>query len=260
MAMKPFVFGDSKEPLFGIFHPSQSADQKDFGVVLCPPIAHEYVRSHRALRQLATTLASNGFPVLRFDYFGVGDSAGESGEGGSERWCADIRSAIGEMLALLNKKHFCLIGLRLGATLALRALPGQAGCKCLLLVDPIVSGSRQLDEIKEMHRRGLAGFPSMAEEEEFIGFPYPGALQRDIAGLDMLQMPAPGVEKIGILYSKNDERLEQLHAKLDGSASHCTVTAFTDAIDWTDVLSLDKTIVATNLIETILSILEEKAL
>ena len=50
-------------------------------MVLCYPGGQEYIRSRRAFRQLAIRLSSAGFPVLRFDYHGCGDSSGDDDEG-----------------------------------------------------------------------------------------------------------------------------------------------------------------------------------
>jgi alpha/beta superfamily hydrolase len=130
--MNPFYFGDSKNPLFGVFHAPQSEAGMDMAIVICPPVVHEYIRTHRALRQLAMALSANGFPVMRFDYFGVGDSAGESGEGGTERWALDIKSAIDEGMSHSNKRNVCLIGLRLGAALALKAVSTATSCTALI--------------------------------------------------------------------------------------------------------------------------------
>jgi alpha/beta superfamily hydrolase len=256
--MTPFFFGDSKSPLFGVFHPPQSVSHRDFGIVICPSIAHEYVRTHKALRQLASALAGNGFPVMRFDYFGVGDSAGESGEGGSTRWTEDIRLAIEEMLALSNTKNACLIGLRMGAALALQALPEKNVCKRLILWDPVVSGLQMFNEMKDMHIRALSCPAAPVNDEEIVGFPYPAALQQDICGLDMLRMCAPGVERMVILYSKDMPQYAQLRQQLSVSGADCTCVPFTDVTDWTEPKSLDKTFIATNAIETIVSVLTGK--
>ena len=64
------------EGLFGWYH-AADAGGRDIVVVLCPPMGPEYTRSHRTLRHLADRLALAGIPALRFDYHGVGDSAGD---------------------------------------------------------------------------------------------------------------------------------------------------------------------------------------
>lgn len=75
--MEPFYFGTPDEPLFGIYHPPVSEPVRDVGVLLCYPIGHEYIVSHRFYRQLSIRLAEAGFHVLRFDYYASGDSGGE---------------------------------------------------------------------------------------------------------------------------------------------------------------------------------------
>ena len=73
--MNLHFFGDSDAPLFGAHHPAR---RKSTGkaVVICPPIGHEYGRTHWMLRLLSAQLAREGVHVLRFDYFGTGDSGG----------------------------------------------------------------------------------------------------------------------------------------------------------------------------------------
>jgi len=73
----PIYFGLADRPLFGWFHPPAASLQRPMGVVLCNPIGEDMVRAHRPYRHLAETLAAAGFPVLRFDFDGTGDSSGD---------------------------------------------------------------------------------------------------------------------------------------------------------------------------------------
>src|SRR5215217_413896 len=82
--MNPLYFGSSQKPLYGVYHPPKSQPGRPVrttGVVLCYPLGQEYMRAHRAFRQLATLLTKSGFPVLRFDYYGTGDSGGDGDAG-----------------------------------------------------------------------------------------------------------------------------------------------------------------------------------
>ncbi len=56
--MNPFYFGSSKRPLFGIHHPPKSDIQRNLGVILCPAIGQDYMRTHRGLKQLAIQLST----------------------------------------------------------------------------------------------------------------------------------------------------------------------------------------------------------
>src|SRR5271166_2215282 len=94
----PVWLGQPRQPAFGWWH--SPADQRARGgVLLCPPLGLDYMQSHRALRLLAEELAGEGFCVVRFDYDGMGDSAGGRSAARVAAWTATARSA----LALLRR-------------------------------------------------------------------------------------------------------------------------------------------------------------
>ena len=74
--MKPIFFGDSKRKLYGVYAPPTGASRRSHAVLLCYPGLQEYGTSHWSFRRLSAMLAREGHHVLRFDYFGTGDSAG----------------------------------------------------------------------------------------------------------------------------------------------------------------------------------------
>src|SRR5476651_2484753 len=59
---------------FGWLHIPPARLNSDTTVLVCPPLGCEALRSHRSLRALADDLATAGYPTLRFDYPGTGDS------------------------------------------------------------------------------------------------------------------------------------------------------------------------------------------
>ena len=90
----PFYFESQGDRLFAWLHRLESASRRDHGVILCPPIGHEQIHAHRSLRHLADAVAAAGFPVVRFDYHGTGDSGGSAEEAdGVATWLANIRDA-----------------------------------------------------------------------------------------------------------------------------------------------------------------------
>ena len=84
MASESFFFRESKSPLFAQYHAPDTGGGgvRSTSVLLCQPYGHEYIRAHRAFRTLGERLARAGFPTLRFDYRGCG----ESGKGVARRY------------------------------------------------------------------------------------------------------------------------------------------------------------------------------
>src|SRR5436309_10085286 len=115
--MRPYFFGGSERQLFGVYYEPR-APAVAHGVVLCYPMGHEYVNALRGYRQLAMQLARAGLHVLRFDYSGSGDSAGEGELTEVSQWMADIEVAIAELTDSHGLGSVSLAGLRLGGTLA----------------------------------------------------------------------------------------------------------------------------------------------
>ncbi len=188
--MKPFFFGDSARPLFGLHHPPSGGPPRRWGVVICNPFGQEYLRAHRSLRELANRLAADGFHVLRFDYYGCGDSAGDSDETTLEQWLLDISAAIAEVREESASPRFALVGLRLGATLA-ALLAGQRGdVERLVLWDPVLDGAAYLRELQATHEAWLRDHTHRrrrpSEEDrplEALGFPLPAGLTASIERL-----------------------------------------------------------------------------
>lgn len=75
------------------------------------------VGSHRQFVSLANRIASQGFPVLRFDYRGMGDSEGE--QRGFDAVSGDIAAAVDALQAHTGVRRIVLWGLCDGASAAL---------------------------------------------------------------------------------------------------------------------------------------------
>ena len=123
--MNPFYFGPSDRPLFGLFTRARESAPDAGAVLLCYPVGSEYMRAHRAFRQLNTLLNRAGFHVLRFDYSCTGDSAGEGVDARVSKWVDDVGWAIEELQDTAMVDRVSLVGLRWGATLAALAARGR---------------------------------------------------------------------------------------------------------------------------------------
>jgi len=198
--LTPFYFGTPDKQLFGLFYTPQPGQERDFGVVLCNPWGQEFVRAHRAISQLALRLARQGFPVLRFDFYGTGDSSGEDTCGTLGQWQADLRAAIQELKRRSRVEIVFLAGLRLGASLAALVASGRDDVKGLVLWEPAVEGAEYLQDLTDWHREKQYYFLSKAEtpteRTELLGFGLHESLLVDLAGLNLLSIkrkPAGGV-------------------------------------------------------------------
>jgi alpha/beta superfamily hydrolase len=182
--MRPFYFGGSSRPLFGVLHEARGARRRP-GAVLCPPFGQEALRAHRCLRELATRLAQAGFPALRFDYSGSGDSAGEPGEARLDAWVEDAVAAIEEVRESTGEPRVVLAGLRLGAAVAALAARQARGAAALVLWEPVVDGATHLAGLRAAHAAWIRDHAPGAplSPDEVLGIPLPAGLASDLAGL-----------------------------------------------------------------------------
>ncbi len=146
-AATPVVFGPVGAWCFGWFH-SASAPRRGQGIVLCRPIGYEANCTYELYTQLAEKLANAGFHVLRFDYHGTGDSAGNDADTGRVRaWIDSTLLAIQKLKQLAGVSGISLFGVRMGATLAAHAASELGGVESLVMWAPCVTGrtfSREL--------------------------------------------------------------------------------------------------------------------
>jgi pimeloyl-ACP methyl ester carboxylesterase len=142
----PLFFGRSDAPLYGVYHPPLKNPRPE-AVLLCYPFGQEYMRAHRAFRQLALLLTRAGSHVFRFDYRGTGDSSGEMDEVTPQDWVEDVGIAISELRELAGPVSLTVVGLRLGALLAGVACRNRADVERLVLWDPVLSGDDYQQEL-----------------------------------------------------------------------------------------------------------------
>ena len=223
---QPFHFGDPARPLFGLYHEPRAAARRDVGVVLCYPMAEEYIRAHRSFRQLAFQLATAGLPVLRFDYHGCGDSSGAREDGHVGQWLRDIAVAVAELRTRANVTSVCLVGLRLGGALAMLAAAERNDVASLVLWDPVFDGKVYLRDMAaadaaQPQPTGQRRDPprSISELTEVQGFPLTPQLRAELLGLrliDVMRRPAPTVFLVD---SQTSDAAMSLKQHLEGLGS-----------------------------------------
>ena len=216
---RPFYFGP-RERLFGVLDLPRSESFERPAVVLCQPVVHESIWCHRACRQLATRLAAEGHPVLRFDWDGCGDSLGESDEVDLECWVGNVSTAIEYVRARFA--GLVVIGLRMGATLALLA---RAEVERLVLWQPVVDGAAHLCELRSLHAAHAAhhGWKpgEGASANEVLGFTLSDAAVEAFADLDLASAELWETAPPRILHLVNEDGSDQaaLRARLTSAGA-----------------------------------------
>ena len=134
-SLVPILFDCHGDELVGLLHPG--APSASIAVLLVVGGPQYRVGSHRQFVHLARALADAGIPVLRFDYRGMGDSAGAFR--GFEEIGEDIGSAVDALQASLPMIQQVVIwGLCDAASAAAFYAPGDPRVKGLVLLNPWV--------------------------------------------------------------------------------------------------------------------------
>lgn len=145
-----FFLNRGGQRLFSVLHRTPSADR---AVVVCAPLFDEKLWSHRVLVNFARFLAARGVPVLRFDYFGDGESEGRFEDASVNTRVNDIHDAVDFCRRETGAARVDLVGLGYGATLALRATLEQRheAVASVVAWAPVIDGERYLNDILRAH-------------------------------------------------------------------------------------------------------------
>lgn len=234
VALEPALFGPPERPLFGLYY--RPREPRPTAALLCNPFGHEAIRAQRFYRVLADRLAAQGHPVLRFDYHGTGDAPGDDDGGDLDAWAGDVVAADAQLGRLSGAARRVWFGMRLGATLALRAAPAARPAR-LLLWDPVCDGARYRAELQRRHLEMLdEAFavppprrPEDTDGSEALGFALSPRLRAQLDGHDAAAAfaAAGGVElvAIGDPAQPDGAALE----RLAGARFH----ALAHGVDWT---------------------------
>jgi exosortase A-associated hydrolase 2 len=151
----PFFFTHGSAQLFALLHKPRTAIKRT-AFVVSHAFAEEKLWSHRVTVNFARALAERGYPVLRFDYRGAGDSSGMTQDTSLQTHLDDLRAAVSELERCVPEiERIGLIGLRLGASfaalLAEQAADDQHCARLqgapLVLWEPAVDGDAYFQEL-----------------------------------------------------------------------------------------------------------------
>ncbi len=204
----PFYFGPLDKQLFGLYFTPQAGLEREYGVVLCNPWGQEYIRAHRFLSQLALRLARQGFAVLRFDFYGTGDSTGDDVDGTLAQWQTDLRAAIQELKRRTRVENVYLASMRLGASLASLVASGRDDVEGLVLWEPAVDGLEYTQDLISWHEEKQFYFLNKAssyeERAELLGFGLHESLFNDLRQLNLTNLKRKPAARILVIENESN--------------------------------------------------------
>lgn len=174
---QPLLLDTRGRRLFAVLHATLEPPRA--GVLICPPILHEHSRSYRLFALLGDALATQGVAVLRFDYFGTGDSAGADNAFSLADASVDAAVALNALRDRIEAVPITVLGVRAGAFPALSLAQTQNIC-ALWLWQPIADGAAYLEELRVLDcaRAEMDDIPTYPEcestargETTLVGFP-----------------------------------------------------------------------------------------
>ncbi len=262
--VKPAFFDNQNgQQLYGILYqvPRVGAEKsRKHGVLMCHPLGHEYPRSYRNLQQLAIQLAQSGFDILRFDYYGTGNSQGDSEHVTAGQCASDIRSAAGYLREQSQCERLSVIGVRLGVPFAVEAKLDDL--ENLIAWDPVMNGKQYIEMLEKLHSKELTALSSFrqvrqrSDIDQLYGHAYS---QEKRHSLNQVRLPleAPGNSRNCYLltsenYLANEPGCEQLATRWQHIATQ-------DQIYWHDQNYTDSAFSSPGIFQHILSILKKAA-
>ena len=146
--------------LFGIVHEPAPDRRTDLAVVLLSPGVKSRVAPHRLYNKMAAVFVERGYWVLRFDFYGLGDSEGVVGEQYLAdlyasiqvgRYVGDTSAAIEWMRDAYGVRRFILGGLCGGAITGVLAAPSRDDVVGILALGlPVILDGPNVDKYRYM--------------------------------------------------------------------------------------------------------------
>jgi pimeloyl-ACP methyl ester carboxylesterase len=204
------------DPVLAVLHHADG-DLKDTAVLMAPPFGWDDVCSYRSRRSWAESLAAQGFPVLRLDLPGTGDSGGEATVAASVE---ALTAAAGWLRAATGCPRVAVIGIGLGGLYASAAASAGAAYDDLVLWAVPARGKTLVREVRAFARLG-AGAVLADGSLAANGFVLPAATVADLDALDLTTLPPPATVTRALLLDRDGVAVDE---GLRTFLSHAAVT------------------------------------
>lgn len=180
-AATPISFLDG----FAYLHPANG----DVGVVFCGSWGYEALCAHRACVEFGEMLAGAGYPTLRFDYPGAGNSASDLDARHLDDWIAAAAQAAALLKRATGVSEIVLAGFGFGCLVAAEAVARGFVARGAVLLAPPLTGRRFVRETQAL--AAMVAAPDDGAEEaapgdiSVAGFVLPAAFAAQARTLEL---------------------------------------------------------------------------
>ncbi len=239
-----FFFGAPQRALYGNVHATSGASRG--AVLICQPLLQEGIRCHRGLWALANALADAGVDALRFDWFGSGDSDGESAQLSLESLVEDVQTA-GELLEPTATDGMRLLAMRSSALPLLAFAARRRQPVDLVLLDPWLSGAKMLSCWQRHHEmqfdsvgRYVNRVPA-ADPNALQGFDISAGTLQELGGLAGSSLIPPAGSHVLVAVWEATPDLQALLSawKMAGVSSEILLFEDDDRPDWENANAIE---------------------
>lgn len=261
--MTPYYLGPRDQQIYCSLHLPDTGASPKRAVLFCNPFGQEAIRTHRFFRVLADRFTRQGFAVMRFEYYGTGDSAGRDDEADLNRWSRDALAAHAELQRKTGLTDVLWLGARLGCNVALQALQA-AGMRAskLVLWDPVTDGGAYLQMLRDEHmarmqivfRRPDTPWAAWQQPDERMqeasGFPI-GDTMREQIGAIRLTLDGMRAREYAVVRDPQDPVLQPWAEQAKANAN-VNVVDLPATFSWTEHEARDGTVVPGQALQTLL--------
>ena len=193
-------FDSAGSRLYGFYEPPKGRP-RDVGVLFVHGAFEERQDAHLVTRDAAERLAAMGFPTLRFDLFGHGDSEGEYADATFDAWTQNAVDAAAQLAHQSNCKRVALVGLRVGGLVAAAAAARitSPAVEKLVLWQPVLEGRAYVMDVLRaflaaemmVHRHATTTREAIVaklragESVNVYGYPLSSSLFESLARVDL---------------------------------------------------------------------------
>jgi pimeloyl-ACP methyl ester carboxylesterase len=217
---------------------------------------------------MAAHIEETGYAVLRFDYRGTGDSAGDDADSTLQGWIADIESAAAELRAASGATRILAVGLRVGALLAALAERGGRVCfQHLILWDPVVDGLGYLRELASSHRAFMTQemapgkwldplrIDSRGVADQALGMRLTPELVNELGAVDLTTV-LPSAGNVTVICTRESPEMSRLRQSVCGRPPARWIDVRSSS-DWNSDAALNSATVPMDVVQTVVGRIQE---